>query len=85
MAMSRTADKTEKMKAKAESLEKMIDSGVLTDYMSTTSIADIEGALQKRTVNSSVEELAKLRTSNYKHQEIQPEINEEKNSKAEDG
>lgn len=81
MAMSRTEDKTEKMKAKAQSLEKMIDSGVLTDYMSTTSIADIEGALQKRTVNSSVEELAKLRTSNYKHQEIQPEINEEKTVK----
>jgi phage shock protein A len=75
MAASRTEDKTEKMKAKAQSLEKMIDSGILTDYTSATSSADIEGALQKMTIKSSVEELAKVRTSNDKKQQAQPEIN----------
>jgi len=82
MAMSRAEDKTEKMKAKAQALEEMIDSGVLTDYTSTTSGADIEGELQKMTVKSSAEEeLAKLRTSNAKRQKGQPEINEEKTEK----
>ncbi|MGA9153790.1 MAG: PspA/IM30 family protein [Candidatus Nitrosopolaris sp.] len=75
--VGRTEDKTEKMKTKSQSLEKMIDSCVLTDYTSTTSGADIEGALQKMTAKSSVEELAKLRTSNDKKQQDQPETNEE--------
>jgi phage shock protein A len=82
MAMSRAEDKTEKMKAKAQALEEMIYSGVLPDYTSTTSGADIEGELQKMTVKRSVdEELAKLRTSNAKNQKDQPEINEEKTEK----
>jgi phage shock protein A len=82
MAMSRAEDKTEKMKAKAQALEEMIDSGVLTDYTSTTSGTDIEGELQKITVKSSVEEeLAKLKTSNTKKQKDRPEINEEKTEK----
>ena len=66
MAMSRAEDKTEKMKAKAQALDEMIDSGVLTDYTSTSATNgsgnDIEGELQKMTVKSSVdEELAKLK------------------------
>jgi phage shock protein A len=82
MAMSRAEDKTEKMKAKAQALEEMIDSGVLTDYTSTTSGTDIEGELQKITVKSSVEEeLTKLKTSNTKKQKDRPEINEEKTEK----
>src|SRR2546428_7667442 len=66
MAMSRAEDKTEKMKAKAQALDEMIDSGVLTDCTSTSATSgsgsDIEGELQKMTVKSSVdEELAKLK------------------------
>jgi phage shock protein A len=66
MAMSRAEDKTEKMKAKAQALDEMIDSGVLTDYTSTSATSgsgsDIEGELQKMTVKGSVdEELAKLK------------------------
>ena len=68
MAMSRAEDKTEKMKAKAQALDEMIDSGVLTDYTSASSTSasdnDIEGELQKMTVKSSVdEELAKLKAN----------------------
>jgi hypothetical protein len=70
-------NKTEKMIEKAQPLEEMIDSGVLTDYTSTTSGTDI-GELQKITVISSEEELAKLKTSNAKKQKDQPEMNEEK-------
>ncbi|HET7149240.1 MAG TPA: PspA/IM30 family protein, partial [Candidatus Nitrosopolaris sp.] len=61
MAMNRAEDKTEKMKAKAQALDEMIDSGVLTDYTSTSgSDNDIERELQKMTVKSSInDELAK--------------------------
>jgi phage shock protein A len=84
MAMSRAEDKTEKMKAKAQALDEMIDSGVLTDYTSTSPTAgsdnDIEGELQKMTVKSSVEEeLAKLKAANAKKKKNQPEGEEEQN------
>jgi phage shock protein A len=60
MAMNRAEDKTEKMKAKAQALDEMIDSGVLTDYISNKD--DIESELEKTTIRSSVdEELAKLK------------------------
>src|SRR3989454_7243513 len=60
MAMSRAEDKTEKMKAKAQALDEMIDSGVLTDY--TNKGGDIiERELEKVGVAASVdEELEKL-------------------------
>jgi phage shock protein A len=85
MAMSRAEDKTEKMKAKAQALDEMIDSGVLTDYTSTSSTTgsdnDIEGELQKMTVKSSVEEeLAKLKAANAKKKKNQPEGQEDQNS-----
>jgi len=84
MGMSRAEDKTEKMKAKAQALDEMIDSGVLTDYTSTSSTTgsdnDIEGELQKMTVKSSVEEeLAKLKAANAKKKKNQPEGQEEQN------
>jgi phage shock protein A len=84
MAMNRAEDKTEKMKAKAQALDEMIDSGVLTDYTSTSSTAgsdnDIEGELQKMTVKSSVEEeLARLKAANAKKKKNQPEGQEEQN------
>ena len=75
MAMSRAEDKTEKMKAKAQALDEMIDSGVLTDYTSTSTVGsdnDIEGELQKMTAKSSVdEELAKLKAENTRKKKNQ--------------
>ena len=66
MAMSRAEDKTEKMKAKAQALDEMIDSGVLTDY--TNKGADIiERELDKVSVTASVEEeLEKLKAESAK-------------------
>jgi phage shock protein A len=66
MAMSRAEDKTEKMKAKAQALDEMIDSGVLTDY--TNKGGDIiERELEKVSVTASVdEELEKLKAENAK-------------------
>ena len=85
MAMSRAEDKTEKMKAKAQALDEMIDSGVLTDYTSASSTSasdnDIEGELQKMTVKSSVEEeLAKLKAANAKKKKNQPEGQAQQNT-----
>ncbi len=60
LSMNKAEDKTEKMKAKAQALDEMINSGVLTDY--TSNKDDIEKELEKITVNGSVEEeLAKLK------------------------
>ncbi|MGA8084127.1 MAG: PspA/IM30 family protein, partial [Candidatus Nitrosopolaris sp.] len=66
MAMSRAQDKTEKMKAKAQALDEMIDSGVLTDY--TNKGGDIiERELDKVSVTASVEEeLEKLKAESAK-------------------
>jgi phage shock protein A len=66
MAMSRAEDKTEKMKAKAQALDEMIVSGVLTDY--TNKEGDIiERELDKVSVTASVdEELEKLKAENAK-------------------
>jgi len=67
MAMNRAEDKTEKMKAKAQALDEMIDSGILTDYMSNKN--DIESELEETTIKSSVEEeLAKLLSERTKKQ-----------------
>jgi phage shock protein A len=58
--MNRAEDKAEKMKAKAQALDELIDSGVLTDY--TSNKDDIDKELEKITVKGSVEEeLAKLK------------------------
>lgn len=67
VAMNKAEDKTEQMKAKAQALDEMIDSGVLTDY--TSNKDDIEGELEKMTVKSSVDqELAKLKAERDKRQ-----------------
>src|ERR671922_1259069 len=61
MAMDRAEDKTEKMRAKSQALDDMINSGVLTDY--TSNKDEIEKELEKITVQNSVEEeLAKLKS-----------------------
>ncbi len=60
MAMSRAEDKTEKMRAKSQALDEMMDSGVLTDY--TSNKDDIERELEKISMKGSVdEELAKIK------------------------
>jgi phage shock protein A len=65
LAMNKAEDKTEQMKAKAQALDDMIDSGVLTDY--TSDKDDIEKELEKVTVKSSVDqELAKLKVERDK-------------------
>ena len=67
VAMNKAEDKTEQMKAKAQALDEMIDSGVLTDYTSNKN--DIEGELEKMTVKSSADqELAKLKAERDKRQ-----------------
>ena len=67
MAMNKAEDKTEQMKAKAQALDEMIDSGVLTDYASDKD--DVEAELEKMTVKSSVDqELAKLKAERDKRQ-----------------
>ena len=60
MAMNRAEDKTEKMRARSQALDDMIDSGVLTDY--TSDKDQIERELEKVSTQSSVdEELAKIK------------------------
>ncbi|HYA82898.1 MAG TPA: PspA/IM30 family protein [Candidatus Bathyarchaeia archaeon] len=67
VAMNKAEDKTEQMKAKAQALDEMIDSGVLTDY--TSNKDDVEAELEKMTVKSSVDqELAKLKAERDKKQ-----------------
>jgi phage shock protein A len=61
MAMNRAEEKTERMRAKSQALDEMINSGVLTDY--TSNKDEIERELEKITVQNSVdEELAKLKS-----------------------
>ena len=70
MAMSRAEDKTEKMQAKSQALDEMIDSGVLTDY--TRDKDDIERELEKVSVQGSVEEeLAKIKAERAKNKKKQ--------------
>lgn len=74
MAMNRAEDKTEKMRAKSQALDEMIDSGVLTDY--TSNKDEIERELEKITVQTSVEEeLAKLKSERErkKRQQVEQE------------
>ncbi len=64
--MDRAEDKTEKMMAKAQALDEMIDSGVLTDYTHTSD--DIIGReLEQVTIDGPVdEEFEKLKTGRAK-------------------
>jgi phage shock protein A len=67
-ALDRAEDKTQKMKARAQALDEMIDTGVLTDYTSSQGAegvmggADIGSELDKVSMQQSVEqELAKMK------------------------
>ena len=60
LAMNKAEEKAERMKSKAQALDEMISSGVLTDY--TANKDEIESELEQITVKESVEEeLAKLK------------------------
>ena len=64
VSLNRAEEKAQKMQAKAQALDEMIDSGVLTDYTTTSSSGggDIEAELDKVTLKSSVDdELKKLK------------------------
>ena len=67
MALSRAEEKTEKMKAKAQAMDEMIDTGVLTDFTSsfgsTSSNSNTDLELEKVSVTSEVDkELAKMKS-----------------------
>src|SRR5919198_1718964 len=77
MAMNKAEEKTEKMKAKSQALEEMIDSGVLTDYTSNKD-DNIERELEEATTKDSVEEeLAKLKAERAKKKKTDSEQKEE--------
>ena len=65
MVLNRVEEKTENMKAKAQALDEMIDSGTLTDITSSIPSGgdiDIEKELDKASIDRSVEEeLTKLK------------------------
>jgi phage shock protein A len=74
MAMNKAEEKTERMRAKSQALDEMINSGVLTDY--TSNKDEIEKELEKITVQNSVdEELAKLKSEKQrkKRQQVEQE------------
>jgi phage shock protein A len=73
IAMNKAEEKTEKMKAKSQALDEMIDSGVLTDYTSTTNEygGTIERELEDVVSRESVDqELAKLKAERSKKKRI---------------
>lgn len=77
MAMNRAEDKTEKMKAKAQALDELMDSGALVDY--TSNKDQIERELEKVAVRGSVEEeLAKLKAENErkKKKKLEQEVDQ---------
>jgi phage shock protein A len=76
MALDRAEDKTEKMKAKSQALDEMIDSGSLTDY--SLDKDDIEKELEESTVKDSVDqELAKLKAEKARKKKQTVEYEEE--------
>ena len=75
MSMNRAEEKTERLRAKSQALDEMINSGVLTDY--TSNKDEIEKELEKITVQNSVEEeLAKLKSEKQrkKKQQLEQEV-----------
>ena len=73
LAMNKAEEKTEKMKAKSQALDEMIESGFLTDY---TSSANEEGGLIEKeledvaTQDSVEQELAKLKAQRSRKKKI---------------
>jgi phage shock protein A len=73
IAMNKAEEKAEKMKAKSQALDEMIDSGVLTDYTSNTNDdgsaieKELEDVASQRAVD---EELAKLKAERSKKKKL---------------
>ena len=67
MALDRAEDKTEKMKARAQALDEMVDTGVLTDYTNPQGMGgggggELGSELDKITIQQSVDqELSKMK------------------------
>lgn len=64
VSLNRAEEKAQKMQAKAQALDEMIDSGILTDYTTSSGSGggEIEAELDKVTLKSSVDdELKKLK------------------------
>jgi len=67
MALDRAEDKTEKMKARAQALDEMVDTGVLTDYTNSQGMGgggggELGSELDKITIQQSVDqELSKMK------------------------
>jgi phage shock protein A len=77
ISMNKAEEKTEKMKAKSQALDEMIDSGVLTDYTSNKDDT-IERELEQTTTQRSVdEELAKLKAERAKKKKLGDEQKDE--------
>ena len=75
ISMSKAEEKTERLRAKSQALDEMINSGVLTDY--TSNKDEIEKELENITVQNSVEEeLAKLKSEKQrkKKQQVEQEV-----------
>ena len=89
VSLNRAEEKTQKMQAKAQALDEMIDSGVLTDYTTSSENlgGDIEAELDKVTMKSSVdEELEKLKAERMRKKnkgtgQVQQEEGEEEEAK----
>jgi hypothetical protein len=79
-----TQDKLERLKAKSQALDEMIDSGILTDYSSYKD--EIEKELEKIAIQDSVEdELGKLKGQiDLKKKRKKQTIEEQENGGAED-
>ena len=89
VSLNRAEEKTQKMQAKAQALDEMIDSGVLTDYTTSPENlgGDIEAELDKVTMKSSVdEELEKLKAERMRKKnkgtgQVQQQEEEEEEAK----
>ncbi|MDQ2684337.1 MAG: PspA/IM30 family protein, partial [Thermoproteota archaeon] len=82
MALSRAEEKTEKMKAKAQAMDEMIDSGILTDFTSSFNPAisdtntDLE--LEKISISNTVDkELEKMKSELNKIPSSEPNQKQE--------
>src|SRR5919202_1705344 len=88
IAMNKAEEKTEKMKAKSQALDEMIDSGVLTDYTSSTGEdgGSIEKELEDVLSPESVDqELAKLKAERSKKKRIANQSDDSEEEEEEEG
>ena len=82
MALSRAEEKTEKMKAKAQAMDEMIDSGILTDFTSSfnPAISDTNADLELEKISSNTtvdKELEKMKSELNKISSSEPNQKQE--------